>query len=165
MKTLLTAIGLLLVAPAWAHGDAMHSEGAKAVVMEQKPWGIAAKPTSVARTIEVSMDDRMRFTPNVINVNQGERVRLRIHNSGQALHEFVLGSHDELMDHAQMMKRFPDMEHDEPYMAHVPPGRTVDILWTFNRSGRFEFACLLPGHYDAGMKGSVEVHKKDRKAQ
>lgn len=165
MKTLLTAISLFLVAPAWAHGDAMHSEGPKSIVMEQKPWGIAAKPTSVTRTIEVSMDDRMRFTPDVINVHQGERVRLRIHNSGQALHEFVLGSHEELMGHAQMMKRFPNMEHDEPYMAHVAPGRTVDILWTFNRSGRFEFACLLPGHYDAGMKGSVEVLKKERKAQ
>ena len=165
MKTLLTAIGMLLVAPAWSHGDSMHSEGAKTIVMEQKPWGIAAKPTFVNRTIEVSMDDRMRFTPDVFIVHQGERVRLRIHNAGQVLHEFVLGSHDELMEHAQMMKRFPNMEHDEPYMAHVAPGHTVDILWAFNRSGRFEFACLLPGHYDAGMKGSVEVIKNDRRGK
>lgn len=162
MKTLWMTLGWILALPAWAHGDAMHADAARPVVMEQKPWGIAAKAGAVKRTIEVTMDDHMRFTPDVIDVREGERVRLRIHNAGEIMHEWVLGSHDELMAHAQMMKRFPGMEHDEPYMAHVAPGRTVDILWTFNRTGKFEFACLLPGHYDAGMKGSLQVMKKGK---
>lgn len=63
----------------------------------------------------------------------------------------------ELEEHAAMMAKFPGMEHDEPYMAHVNPGQTQTLLWTFNRAGRFEFACLLPGHYQAGMVGGLEV--------
>ena len=59
--------------------------------------------------------------------------------------------------HAELMVKFPNMEHDEPYMAHVPPGQTRDIVWTFNRAGTFEFACLIAGHYGAGMKGSITV--------
>ncbi len=161
MNKLWITLGWLWVLPAWAHGDAMHADAAKPVVMEQKPWGIAAQG-AVKRTIEVTMDDRMRFTPDVIDVQQGERVRLRIRNVGQTMHELVLGTHEELMAHAQMMKKFPGMEHDEPYMAHVAPGRNAEILWTFNRAGQFEFACLLPGHYDAGMKGSIQVMQKGK---
>jgi uncharacterized cupredoxin-like copper-binding protein len=49
------------------------------------------------------------------------------------------------------------MEHDEPYMVHVAPGKTGEMTWTFNRAGDFEFACLIPGHYEAGMIGKVNV--------
>ncbi len=149
--------------PVWAHGDAMHAGAAKGLIMEQKPWGVAAESTSVKRTIVITMDDQMRFTPNAIEVKEGERVRLRIHNAGRVQHELVLGTHDELMAHAQMMKRFPGMEHEEPYMAHVAPGRSVDMHWTFNRAGKFEFACLLPGHYEAGMRGAIEVATKEKR--
>ena len=120
LKGQLSVVLVLFVSAfAWAHGDAMHVDVAKTVAMEQKPWGIAAQPTAVKRTIDITMDDRMRFTPSAIEVKEGERVRLRIRNVGQIQHELVLGTHDELMAHAQMMKRFPGMEHDEPYMAQV----------------------------------------------
>jgi uncharacterized cupredoxin-like copper-binding protein len=69
----------------------------------------------------------------------------------------VLGTRKELEEHAASMQRFPDMEHDEPYMAHVPPGQTGEIVWTFNRSGDFDFACLVAGHYQAGMTGKIAV--------
>jgi uncharacterized cupredoxin-like copper-binding protein len=163
MKPVWMLCAWLLAGPAWAHGDAKHPDKAKPVVLEQKPWGIAAKAHTVTRTIEVTMDDRMRFTPDAITVREGERVRLRVHNAGKTMHELVLGTHDELMAHAQLMKRFPGMEHDEPYMAHVAPGGRADIDWTFNRAGQFEFACLLPGHFDAGMKGSIAVVNSGKK--
>ena len=111
----------------------------------------------VRRTIEITMLDTMRFIPNEITVKQGEIVRLTVKNVGKVMHELVIGTKQELDTHAEMMKKHPGMEHDEPYMAHVSPGKTADIIWNFNRAGQFDFACLLPGHYDAGMVGKITV--------
>jgi uncharacterized cupredoxin-like copper-binding protein len=73
------------------------------------------------------------------------------------MHELVIGTQKELAEHAALMKRFPNMEHEEPYMAHVAPGKTGEIIWTFNQAGDFDFACLLPGHFEAGMVGKILV--------
>lgn len=142
---------------AWAHGDAQHAKQASAVRKEQKPWGIAGDAKAAKRTIEISMSDKMRFTPDRLQVKQGETVRIVLKNAGGQLHEFVLGTQADLDEHAALMVRFPNMEHDEPYMAHVPPGKTGEIIWTFNRAGEFDFACLIAGHYQAGMVGKVSV--------
>jgi len=99
----------------------------------------------------------MRFTPDRIQVKQGETVKISIRNEGQVMHEFVLGTKKELDNHAALMMKFPGMEHSEPYMAHVAPGKTGEITWTFNRPGDFDFACLIAGHYQAGMVGKVKV--------
>jgi uncharacterized cupredoxin-like copper-binding protein len=99
----------------------------------------------------------MRFTPALMDVRQGETVRFVLHNDGQTLHEFVIGTRQELEQHAALMKKFPGMEHDEPYMAHVAPGKSGQIVWTFNRAGDFDFACLIAGHFDAGMVGRIKV--------
>ena len=127
------------------------------VVKEQKDWGIAGDAKAVRRTITVRMTDDMRFAPNHIEVREGDTVRLRAENKGKVLHEIVIGTKAELDAHAEMMKKHPGMEHDEPYMAHVPPGKTGEIVWTFNRAGDFDFACLIAGHYQAGMVGKVSV--------
>jgi uncharacterized cupredoxin-like copper-binding protein len=103
------------------------------------------------------MTDNMRFTPDVIHVKLGETVRLVAVNQGKVLHEIVIGTPEELAEHAEMMKKFPNMEHDEPYMAHVDAGQRGDIVWQFNRAGSFEFACLIAGHFEAGMKGRIHV--------
>jgi uncharacterized cupredoxin-like copper-binding protein len=103
------------------------------------------------------MSDTMRFTPDALSVRQGETIRIVVRNEGTLLHEFVLGTRKELEEHAALMQRFPDMEHGEPYMAHVPPGQTGEIVWTFNRAGDFDFACLMAGHYQAGMTGKIAV--------
>ncbi len=153
------ALALLLALPglATAHGDAGHGAHAGPVVKEQKPWGIAGDPGPRTRRIEVGMGDDMRFTPARLAVRQGETIRFVLRNRGQLLHEFVLGDQATLDEHAALMVKFPDMQHDEPHMAHVPPGRTGEIVWTFNRAGTFGFACLIAGHYQAGMVGQVVV--------
>ena len=160
-KTRLTAGMLALLAgaaPAAAHGDAAHkAKDAAPVRKEQKPWGIAGDAKNAKRTVRIAMLDTMRFTPDVLHVKLGETVRLVHRNRGQVMHEFVLGTRQELEEHAALMLKFPDMEHDEPYMAHVAPGKTGEIVWEFNRAGTFEFACLIPGHYQAGMVGRVIV--------
>jgi uncharacterized cupredoxin-like copper-binding protein len=53
------------------------------------------------------------------------------------------------------------MEHDEPHMAHVKPGKSESLVWTFNKPGEFDFACLIAGHFEAGMVGKIKVVGKD----
>ncbi len=151
------AVAMLASLPAHAHGEKAHGAAPKELRLEQKDWGIAAPAKAATRTIEIRMSDQMRYTPDRIEVREGETVRLVHRNGGKLLHEFVLGTAEELAAHAELMKKFPNMEHDEPYMAHVPAGTHSAIVWTFNRPGEFEFACLLPGHYEAGMVGKVIV--------
>jgi uncharacterized cupredoxin-like copper-binding protein len=150
----------VLARPALAHGGAQPGAAAGAgqrSTRVQKPWGIAGDAKAVRRTIEVGMSDTMRFTPARIEVRLGETVRFRVRNQGRVMHEFVIGTPAENARHAELMARMPDMEHDEPYMAHVQPGRVGHIVWTFNRAGEFEFACLIAGHYQAGMVGTISV--------
>jgi len=158
--TLATALGLAgLAVPAsraWAHGEKAHGTPA-AAKKEQKPWGIAGDARAARRRIEVGMSDAMRFTPDLITVRRGETVRFVIRNDGKQMHEFVIGTPQELQEHAALMVKFPDMEHDEPYMAHVAPGKTGEIVWHFNRAGEFQFACLIAGHFQAGMVGRIQV--------
>mgnify|MGYP001764805298 CR=1 FL=1 len=157
IKVVLAAVMLAWGSTALAHGDGHSGNKSGPVKKEQTAWGIAGDAKSAKRTIEIRMSDKMRFTPDRIEVRQGETIRLVHRNEGQLMHEFVLGTRKELDEHAAIMKRFPNMEHDEPYMAHVAPGKTGEIIWTFNRAGEFDFACLIPGHYDAGMAGKVVV--------
>ena len=152
----LITIPLALALPrAFAHGEKAHMAGP--VVKEQKPWGIAGDARDVKRTVEIRMTDDMKLSPNHLQVREGETLRLRAVNKGRVMHEIVIGTGDELRAHAELMKKHPGMEHDEPYMAHVPPGRRGDIVWTFNRPGDFEFACLIAGHFEAGMRGTIRV--------
>ena len=135
-----------------------HAKQAGPVKKEQKDWGIAGDAKSVTRTIEIRMSDKMRFSPEQIEVREGETVRFIHRNGGKIRHEFVLGTKKELDEHAALMLKFPNMEHDEPYMAHIDAGKKGEIIWTFNRAGEFDFACLIPGHYQAGMVGKVRVN-------
>jgi uncharacterized cupredoxin-like copper-binding protein len=130
---------------------------------EQTAWGIAGNRAT--RIITVDMLDKLRFSPDRITVAEGETVRFVIRNQGRMLHEMVIGPPDELEKHAAMMARFPGMVHDEPYMVHVDPGRTGEIVWHFNRTGSFEFACLIAGHYQAGMRGTISVTPKQGAAK
>ncbi len=139
-----------------------HHNASAPVAKEQKDWGIAGDAQAVRRTITLRMNDDMRFTPSHIEVREGDTVRLRAENRGKVLHEIVLGTQAELAQHAQMMQKFPGMEHDEPHMAHVGAGRRGDIVWHFNRPGSFDFACLIPGHYEAGMTGTITVLPRNR---
>ena len=141
----------------FSHTDTTHAKKAGPVIKEQKEWGIAGDAKAVTRTITLTMTDSMRFTPDKIDVKQGETIKFEIKNAGAMLHELVIGAKKDLDEHAAMMVKFPGMEHDEPYMAHVAPGKTGQIIWTFNKPGSFDFACLNAGHYQAGMVGKITV--------
>ncbi len=116
--------------------------------------GIAAK---VSRTITVDMQDDMRFHDAEFTAKQGETIRFIVKNSGKVKHEMVLGTEKELKEHYEVMKKYPEMEHADANMVTVAPGQSGEIIWQFTKAGRVDFACLQPGHYDAGMKGLVTV--------
>lgn len=145
---------------AFAHGDGDHAPKAPAYVASQvvdTPFGRQGDPRKVARTVAIDMSDQMRFTPSVLTVKRGETLRLKVTNRGRLMHELVLGTEDALKAHAEAMKKHPGMVHDDPSMVHVAAGATGEIVWQFHRAGEFAFACLLPGHYEAGMTGKVVV--------
>jgi uncharacterized cupredoxin-like copper-binding protein len=157
MRLLFVPLVLLALsaAPAWCHGDG--TAGAPShTVKEQKPWGIAGDAKR-ARTVTLRMGDDMRFVPDRITVREGETIRFVVRNAGKLLHEMVIGTPEQLQEHAALMKKYPTMEHDEPDMTHVKASQRGEIVWNFNRPGTFQFACLLPGHFEAGMVGTVVV--------
>lgn len=119
--------------------------------------GEAGRTANVTRTVYVDMNDAMRFNPLDLTVRQGETIRFVLKNSGQVKHEMVLGTPTELKEHYAMMMKMPGMEHAEPNQLVVAPGQTGELIWRFTKAGKIEFACLQPGHYDAGMKGAVHV--------
>ena len=121
--------------------------------------GKPGKATNAKRTVKVEMLDTMRFNPQSITVKQGETIKFIIKNSGKVKHEMVLGTEKELKEHADVMKKNPEMEHDDANQITVQPGKSGEIIWQFTKAGKVNFACLQPGHYDAGMAGTVTVNK------
>lgn len=122
--------------------------------------GKPGNPNKVSRTIQVTMSDNMRFTPSSISVKRGETVKFVVKNAGQIKHEMVIGSIAELKEHAELMRKFPDMEHADPNQVNVDPGKSGELVWQFTKAGTVDFACLIPGHFEAGMVGKVRVTAK-----
>lgn len=146
-------------------------------------FGQPAAVSQATRSIEIVMGD-MNFDPKTIQVKAGETVRFVLVNKGQLLHEFNLGdaamhashqqemlqmqqsgmltptgikemSHDMAgMDHAAMGH---GMKHDDPNSVLVEPGKSAELTWTFSKATALEFACNIPGHYQAGMVGNLTV--------
>ncbi len=160
MKRLLVA-GLafsVMTGAAFAHGKKKHDEAkAEAPEMVSTDFGETGNPETVSKTVTLIMSDEMTFTPNAFTVKAGETIKFVVKNGGEELHEMVIGRTEDLKKHAKMMVQFPEMEHEEPYMAHVDPGKDGEIVWKFSKTGSFEFGCLIPGHYDAGMRGTIVV--------
>ena len=120
-------------------------------------YGKPGDSAKVTRTVEIDMSDAMRFTPSLVTTKKGQTIRFVVRNSGKVRHEMVLGSIEELKEHAALMLKFPEMEHADPNQLSVEPGKTGELIWQFTKAGTFEFACLQPGHFEAGMHGKIEV--------
>jgi uncharacterized cupredoxin-like copper-binding protein len=160
MKSILIASSLalsLLSANALAHGDEAGSGAAQTHDEHASSMGKPGDPGKVSKTMEIDMNDTMRFTPAAISIKRGETVRFVVKNSGKVKHEMVLGSIDELKEHAALMQKFPEMEHSDPNQVSLDPGKSGELIWQFSKAGRFDFACLQPGHFEAGMRGNIVV--------
>ena len=151
----------VLTSGALAHGKKKHGDKMMMVPanldMVENEFGKTGDPKKVAKTITVSMSDEMKFEPSALTVKAGDTIRILAANKGEVLHELVIGRKSDLLKHAELMMKFPNMEHSEPYMAHADEGQTAEIIWTFSKAGTFEYGCLIPGHYDSGMKGTITV--------
>jgi uncharacterized cupredoxin-like copper-binding protein len=128
--------------------------------MEGFSAGEPGDPKELSRIIQVSMEERdgkMLYVPAQVEIREGETIKFVIYNSGELDHEFVLASTEENLEHAEMMMKNPEMRHADPNATRVAPKQTSEIVWKFTTPGQFEFACLIPGHRDAGMIGTVDV--------
>ena len=165
MKNLLltTALAFTLTAPAFASGshDGGHDDEKAAM-----PIGMPGEAASVDRTIEVTMsetdDGEMLFEPRDLTIATGETIRFNITNKGGTEHEFVLDTLEGNAKHKELMAKM-EMEHDDPNSVRLDVGASGEVVWTFSNAGAFEFACLMPGHYESGMHGPITVG--DRMAQ
>lgn len=155
------SLGIILAGGnAYAHLGETHKKKVEETISEdQHAFGKQGHPSKVTRTITIDMSDNMRFAPGDITVKQGETIRFVVANKGKMMHEMVIGTMDELKAHGELMKKHPTMEHDEPYMSHVSPGKKEDLIWQFSETGEFYYACLIPGHFEAGMIGKITVVK------
>lgn len=150
LSALLLTTGLALAGPGGAgHG---HSDEAA--------YGKPGDPKKPARLVQVSMretDGKMLFFPDKVEVKAGEQVRFKLANNGEVEHEFVLATVEENAKHKIQMEKNPDMEHEDPNARRLQPKKGDEIVWQFTKAGTFEYACLIPGHYESGMKGTVVV--------
>lgn len=137
---------LLAAAPAAAHQPGRVS-----------PTGEPGKAGAVTREIAVTMAEKMRFLPGSIAVKRGETVRFVVKNDDIEPHEFMLGELTALKEHAEHMRKHPTMQHDEPNAITLLPGQKGELVWRFTHAGTVDFACLIPGHFEAGMKGDIKV--------
>jgi uncharacterized cupredoxin-like copper-binding protein len=118
--------------------------------------GEPGDPKKPSRKIEVAMSE-MAFDPYKIEVKRGEQIRFVLRNVGTEDHEFLLATTKENLKHAELMKKHPHMEHDDPNGVRVAPKKTAEILWKFTKAGTFEYSCLIPDHREYGMTGRVVV--------
>ncbi|EKX59899.1 Copper tolerance protein [Rhodobacter sp. AKP1] len=170
--TLVAALGAGAAQADGSHGHAQgamgSSEGGLSAMdhmhdaTETMPLGAPASAAAEARTVTVTMretdDGRMIFEPASLSFAAGETVRLVIRNAGEQEHEFVMDTPGEIEEHKAMMAEMPDMRHREANALRLGSGESGEILWTFGDPGRYEFACLIPGHYEGGMHGPLTVH-------
>ncbi len=171
MKNLLltTALAFTLSAPAFASGthDGGH-DAAKPDDTAVMMIGMPGDRAKVDRTIEVSMsendDGEMLFEPRELTIATGETIRFNITNMGELEHEFVIDTIDGNAEHKELMAKM-DMEHDDPNSIRLDESGTGEIIWTFANEGTFEFACLIPGHYESGMHGPITVGEKQAQAE
>jgi uncharacterized cupredoxin-like copper-binding protein len=143
-------LGTMTIAVGWITAVAAH-EGHNHYLA-----GEPGDPKKPARAITVLINE-MDYTPSKIEVKRGEQIRFVIRNAGTETHEFMLATTAENLKHAEEMKKYPDMEHDDPNGVTVAPNKTAEILWRFSKAGNFEYSCLIPIHRESGMIGTVTV--------
>jgi uncharacterized cupredoxin-like copper-binding protein len=151
------ALSLVSASGAPAHGDENHAKKKDRLSNgHATALGKPGDPQKITRTIEVEMNDTMRFRPATIKVKRGETIRFLVRNAGKVKHEMVLGTIEELKKHAGLMRKFPEMVHADPNQVSVDSGKTGELVWQFTKAGTFDFACLQPGHFEAGMVGKIQ---------
>jgi uncharacterized cupredoxin-like copper-binding protein len=153
----LAVVCLAWIAPAAPVEDDSYGGLRKSRKAPERAYGREGDPRKVVRTIRITTSDAMRYFPDQIRVKRGDTIRFAVRNSGELPHEMVIGTMDELKKHAELMKNGRETAHEGANMAHVAPGGTGRIVWQFTHAGEFYYGCLIPGHFEAGMIGTIVV--------
>lgn len=155
MKALSMALAAVLVA---ATGASAHDDDGKPETFAAGMPGDAAQP---ARTVDLTIHEtpKMSFGTDDVTAKRGEQIRFVVKNDGRLQHEFRIDSKADNAEHAAMMAKMPGMMHHDPNAMTIAPGKTASLVWRFSKPGTYEFACLIPGHYEAGMHGAIVVAK------
>ncbi|AXO89031.1 copper-binding protein [Pseudomonas parafulva] len=129
-------------------------------------FGEPAPASTATRTVQVVLKD-IAFEPGKLQVKAGETVRFVLINEGKLVHEFNLGDAAMHAEHQKEMAAMAGMDHGQmDHAAHghdaantvlVQPGQRAELTWTFRQSAPIEFACNVPGHYQAGMVGQLTI--------
>ncbi len=149
--------------PEWAATGHAHGDTAAPTDHHSPAAPLNTEPTAlvVTRSIAVQMDDQMRFTPDQITVQAGETIRFVVRNTGRTPHEMVLGSNDAIGQHAEAMRQGAEHSAGHPHgtgaAITVAAGQTGELVVSFPQATTLQIACLIPGHYEAGMRGTVTV--------
>lgn len=159
--TRLHQLGIALFATALLAGPAGAGEGPPGHSHDEtfsagEP-GDAKKPARVVQVTMNEADGKMLFTPARVEIKKGEQIKFMLRNNGELDHEFILATTKENLKHAEAMKKNPDMEHDDPNGKRLAPKKTSEIVWKFTKAGEFEYSCLIPGHRESGMIGTIVV--------
>ena len=117
-------------------------------VIPTNPWlGTPAHP----RMVVIRMDDHLEFVPSEVSITPGETILFALPNVGTALtHEFQVGPADRVALDQADGQIVVEVDKIEP--LHVDY-----LIYTFGSVGPYAFACHEPGHYEAGMKGIIDL--------
>jgi uncharacterized cupredoxin-like copper-binding protein len=159
------------------HGHGKNDEGHQGGM---DPIGEPGKASEVNRTITIVMKDNF-YEPKIVSVKLGETILFKIVNKGDVLHEFGIGTAPMHKAHQKEMAAMMEheiievdrinhekmkmdgggsghaMKHDDPNSILLEPGKSGKIIWKFTQQKKLEFACNIPGHYESGMMGPIQI--------
>jgi uncharacterized cupredoxin-like copper-binding protein len=124
--------------------------------------GTVEEITQTVRVDIVDAEGEMRFVHEPMTIRMGDVVKFVVTNKGELDHEFSVGDSPSQRAHALMMEKMPDMKHEnDATTVTLAPGETKEVIWAFTKpiNGSIEFACQMPGHYQAGMVSKVKMAK------
>lgn len=151
-----------LAAASVSHASPGHKNG-KDDAHAAKPYGKPGDPSRVRKFVFINATDNMKFSKKTVKVRRGQTVKFILRNKGDQDHEMTIGdattqaAHRREMAEAQKDGKLGHHAHGHSNAIYVKPGASKTLIWTFTKAGVFEFACNIPGHSEAGMKGKIVV--------
>ena len=141
--------------------------------------GEKGDPSKIDRTIEIEMYDNYYY-PTQIEVKKGETIKFIVKNLGELVHEYNIGTKEmhikhqpemaKLVEHEilladkidhekmkKMSKKDHSLGHSHANSVLLEPNETGEIIWRFSKDISLEMACNMPGHYETGMVGKINI--------
>jgi plastocyanin len=109
--------------------------------------GFVAGTPGAPRVVHILALPSLRFSPATVRVQAGETIEFQVTTVGPTVHEFMVGP----------AAAVAADEEGTPEIADIAMMETRSLTYTFDGSGPYAFACHAPGHYEAGMTGTIVI--------